>query len=36
MSGEENVLMDNANLFSWKYVSKYKCQRILFLVLTYG
>ena len=30
MSGEENALKDNANMFSWKDVKKHKCQRILF------
>ena len=34
MSGEENFLKDNAILFSWKDISKYKCQPILFLALT--
>ena len=30
MSGEENALKDNVNMFSWKDVSKYKYQSILF------
>ena len=29
-SGEENALKGSANMFSWKDVSKYKCQCILF------
>ena len=33
MSGEENTLKDNANMFSWKDVSIFKRQCI-FLVLT--